>query len=598
MPYLRKSPRTAPARRRYRAGAIALALAVSGAGTVLAQSPSPGIAAPPAAAGRDDGTGLTADVFYRLLLGDVALQRGERSLAARAYFEAARDTRDPRLARRAAEIALSAGMRGLAQESARLWSALDPAAERPKQILAALAAGTAGKAAVEGVYDNDLKARVEKLLAEAATTERGPGDLFLQLNGAFGELDRRQTYELIRDVAKPYPKSAEAHLAVGLAALLAGQPDNGTDNTALEEIERALALKPDWERAALLKSEILGRRKPDEALAYLALFVAANPNARAASGALAQMYVEQHRYAEARTIFQRLWDGDRNAREYQFGVAVLTVQMKEWDRAEALFADLKRANYGENGAVELYLAQIAEETGRYQEAIERYKAVPDGERAWLAKLRVAAMMAKQGNMSGARRYLADLPAVTIEQRVQVRQAESQLLRDANDSAGALAVLELALKEHSDSPELLYDAAMVAEKLDRIDVAEQHLRRVVALKPDDAQALNALGYTLVDRTTRYDEGYALIEKALKLAPNDSFILDSMGWALFRLGRYAEAETYLRRAFKARPDAEIAAHLGEVLWAKGDRAGAQEIWQSQLKTTPDNPILLETVRRLAR
>ncbi|MBK9116621.1 MAG: tetratricopeptide repeat protein [Betaproteobacteria bacterium] len=547
---------------------------------------------------RDEGSGLTADVFYRLLLGDVALQRGERSLAARAYFEAARDARDARLARRAAEIALSAGMRGLAQESARLWAALDPAAERPKQILAALAAGTAGKAPVEGVYDSDLKARVEKLLADAAATDRGLGELFLQLNSAFGELDRRQTYELIRDVAKPYPKSPEAHFAVALAAYLAGQPDSRTDTTALEELDRALALKPDWERAALLKAEILGRRKPDEAVAYLALFVAANPNARAASGALAQMYVEQHRYAEARTIFQRLWDTDKNAREYQFGVAVLTVQMKEWDQAEALFSDLKRANYGENGAVELYLAQIAEETGRYQEAIERYKAVPEGERAWLAKLRVAAMMAKLGNMSGARKYLADLPAVTIDQRVQVRQAEAQLLRDTDDNKEALAVLTQALKEHPDSPELLYDAAMVAEKLDRIDVAEQQLRRVVELKPDDPQALNALGYTLVDRTTRYDEGYVLIEKALKLAPNDSFILDSMGWALFRLGRYGEAETYLRRAFKARPDAEIAAHLGEVLWAKGDRAGAQEVWQSQLKTTPDNPVLLETVRRLAR
>ncbi len=174
--------------------------------------PEPGLAAPPAAAGRDDGNGLTADVFYRLLLGDVALQRGEKTLAARAYFEAARDTRDPRLARRAAEIALSAGMRGLAQGSARLWSALDPAAERPKQILAALAAGNAGKAPVEGVYDSDLKARVEKLLAEAATTERGLGDLFLQLNGAFGELDRRQTYELIRDVAKPYPEERRGAL--------------------------------------------------------------------------------------------------------------------------------------------------------------------------------------------------------------------------------------------------------------------------------------------------------------------------------------------------------------------------------------------------
>ncbi|MFO1315346.1 MAG: tetratricopeptide repeat protein [Burkholderiales bacterium] len=598
MPSFPQYPRKAPTRHLRRATALALALALSATGAALAQPAAPGAGAHPAPAARDEGAGLTADVFYRLLLGDVALQRGETSLAARAYFEAARDTRDPRLAKRAAEIALAARMRGLAQESAKLWAALDPTAERPKQILAALAAGTAGKSPVEGGYDSDLKARVEKLLADAAANDRGLGDLFLQLNNSFGELDRRQTYDLIRDLAKPYPKNPEAHFAVALAAYLGGVPENGTDNTALEEIDRALALKPDWERAALLKAEILGRKKPDEAIAYLALFVAANPNARAAAGALAQMYVEQNRYAEARAIFQRLWDADRSAREFEFGVAVLTVQLKEWDRAEELFADLKRANYGENGAVELYLAQIAEETGRYQEAIERYKAVPEGERAWLAKLRVAAMMAKQGNMSGARKYLSDLPAVTIDQRVQVRQAEAQLLRDANDNAEALAVLTLALKEHPDSPELLYDAAMVAEKLDRIDVAEEKLRRVVELKPDDPQALNALGYTLVDRTTRYQEGYALIEKALKLAPNDSFILDSMGWALFRLGRYGEAETYLRRAFKARPDAEIAAHLGEVLWAKGDHAGAQEIWQSQLKTSPDNPVLLETVRRFAR
>jgi uncharacterized protein HemY len=122
--------------------------------------------------------------------------------------------------------------------------------------------------------------------------------------------------------------------------------------------------------------------------------------------------------------------------------------------------------------------------------------------------------------------------------------------------------------------------------------------VVELKPDDAQALNALGYTLVDRTTRTQEGLVLIEKAHKLAPDDPFILDSMGWAMFRLGRYGEAETYLRRAMKERPDAEIAAHLGEVLWAKGERERAQEVWQSQLKTNPDNPVLLETVRRLAR
>ncbi|MFO1414671.1 MAG: tetratricopeptide repeat protein [Burkholderiales bacterium] len=573
------------------AAAVALPLPAA------AQSLSPGIA--PEVSSSKEGSGLTADVFYRILLADVALQRGETSLAARAYYEAARETRDPRIAKRAAEVALAARMRGLAQESAKLWAALDPSAERPKQILATLSAGGNGKGNIDGGFDSDLKTRLEKVLADAALSERGVGEVFLQINRFLADnLDKRQAYELVRELAKPYPNSAEAHFAVALAAYNGGIPEGSPDNTALLEIDRALAIKPDWERAALLKAELLSRNKNDDAVRYLSSFLAANPESRAAAGALAQLYVEQRKFAEARAVFQKLWDNDRSAREFEFGIAVLSVQMKDWVTAEALFTDLKKANYGENGAVELYLAQIADEQGRYEEAIERYKAVPDGERAWLAKLRIAAIMGKMGKVADARRYLSDLPAVTIEQRVQVRQAEAQLLRDANDNQGAYDVLVQALKEHPDSPELLYDTAMVAERLDRIDDAEKRLRRVVELKPDDAQALNALGYTLVDRTPRIAEGQALIERALKLSPNDPFILDSMGWALFRQGKYDEAEKYLRRAMDERPDAEIAAHLGEVLWAKGEHARAQEIWQSQLKVNPDNAVLLETVRRLAR
>jgi Flp pilus assembly protein TadD len=208
------------------------------------------------------------------------------------------------------------------------------------------------------------------------------------------------------------------------------------------------------------------------------------------------------------------------------------------------------------------------------------------------------MMAKQKRLPEARRYLADLPAVTIDERVQVRQTEASLLRDANDNAAAYAVLKQALVEHPENADLLYDSAMVAEKLDRIDEAEASLRRVVELKPDDAQALNALGYTLVDRTARTSEGMALIEKAYKLAPDDPFILDSMGWAYYRLGKLEDAETYLRRAMTQRPDAEIAAHLGEVLWKKGDPVRANEVWQSQLQASPQNEVLLETVRRYSK
>ncbi len=584
--------------------AVACVLVLTGltlSGAVNAQSPLPGIVPHtlPVPKANAESTGLSADVFYRLLLGDVALQRGEPSLAARAYYEAARDTRDPRIARRATEIALAARMRGLAQESASLWSSIDPTAERPQQVLAALAAGDTGKIAQDGGAAGELKQKLEKLIADAAVTDRGAGEIFLQLNRFFGDAqDRRQVYELVRELARPYTTTPEAHFAVSLAAFNGGVPESSGDNTALVEVERALALKPDWERAALLRAEIVSRKAPAEAADYLAGFIGANSDAKAAASMLAQIYVEQKRYAEARAVFQKLWDRDRDSREYEFGVAVISVQMKDWDTAEALLFDLKRANYGENGAVELYLAQVAEETGRYDVAIERYKEVPEGARAWLARLRVASMMAKQGKIVEARRYLDDLPAVTIEQRVQVRQAEAQLLRDAGDNAAAYDVLAQALREHPDSPELLYDAAMVAERMDRIDEAETRLRRVVELRPDDAQALNGLGYTLVDRTARATEGYELIQKAHKLSPDDPFILDSMGWALFRMGRFQEAEAYLIRSFKIRPDPEVAAHLGEVIWAQGERVRAQEVWQTQLKITPDNVLLLETVRRLAR
>ena len=567
----------------------------------FAQQPTPG--SPERTIERRPGTapvdGLSAELFYKFMLAEIALQRGEVSLAARAYYESARDSKDPRMARRATEIALAARQRGLAIESATLWAALDPEAARPKQVLASLAGGATGKDLAESSVDDEVRSRLEKLLSDAAVSGQGVGEVFLQINRFLAQQpEHRQVYEIVRSLAKPYPASPEAHFAVANAAFSAEIPASQGVDPALAEVNLALELKPAWERAALLKADILMRTSGDATIAFLKPFVVANPDAKAAAGALAQVYVEQKRYAEARAVFQTLWDGDRTTREFEFGIAAISMQMKDWPTAEALFLDLQKAGYGENGVVELYLGQVAEETGRYQDAIDRYSAVPEGDRAWIAKLRVAAMMAKLNRITEARRYLADLPAVTIDQRVQVRQAEASLLRDANDNKAAYAVLKQALVEHPDMPDLLYDSAMVAEKLDKIDEAEASLRRVVELKPEDAQALNALGYTLVDRTPRTSEGFALIEKAYKLSPEDPFILDSMGWAFYRLGKLDDAESYLRRAMMQRPDAEIAAHLGEVLWKKGDPVRANEVWQSQLQTSPQNEVLLETVRRYSK
>jgi len=568
--------------------ALAALMAVAPSGTAQTRkAEEPDRRAPAAKTGE-----LTAELMYRLLVGDIALQRGEPALAARAYYDVARETRDPKFARRATEIALAARQRTLALDSATLWVELDPTADRAKQVVAGLKGGS-------DVRGADLKADLERALAEAATAGPRLGEAFLELNRALAsEPDKAATLKLVQALAQPYPNNAEAQFAVALAAYNTGLADFESSTIALQAIDRALKQKPDWEQAILLKVEILSKQSMDRAGDYLVEILKSNPDAKYINSALVQVRIQQKRYGDAAAILQKLAEQDPGNHEYEFGMAMLAMQTKDWAKAERLLEQLNRAGYGDDGVVESYLAQVAEETGRYELALERFKAVPDGERGWYAKLRAAAMLGKLGRLDEARTYLDDLPAVTRDQKVQVQQVAAQLLRDAGNNKAAYEILDSALGQYPDEPDLLYDLAMVAEKLDRIDVLEAKLTRLVELKPTNAQALNALGYTLVDRTPRVSEGLALIQRALAMSPDDPFILDSVGWAQYRLGHLDEAEKYLRQAMEQRPDPEIAAHLGEVLWAKGERKLAQDLWQSQLKNAPDNAVLLETVRRLTR
>ena len=561
-------------------------------------APQPASEATPPASSRSPKVELNADLFYRLLLGDVALQRGDLPVAARAYLDAARTTKDPRLAERATEVAIAARERSLVHDAADLWTRLDPAAERPKQVLAALEANNNTGAIPSTAASDELRARIEHVLANAALSGGGVGEVFMQLNRLFSEQsDKHAVLSLVRDVARPYPKTAEAHYAIALAAYGVGIDDANAVKEAHEEIDKALALRPSWERAAILKAEILARDSPLDAIASLEAFVAANPDAKSVAGALAQRYVERKRYADARALMQKLWNREPGNRDLEFAVATIALEMKDYPEATRLLTDLKSAGYGEPGVVDLYLAQVAEETKQWGKAIEHYQAVTDGDRAWLSKLRIGALYGKEGKLDEAKRWFAGLEPVTRDQKVQLKQAEAQLLRDAGDDAGAYDVLARGLADNPDTPDLIYDLAMVAEKLDRIDEAESKLKQLITLRPNDAQALNALGYTLVDRTSRTDEGLAFIERAHKLSPTDPFILDSLGWAFYRLGRFDDAERYLRQALDGRPDAEIAAHLGEVLWRKGEHEKALAVWKAQLDTNPENAVLKETVRRFA-
>jgi tetratricopeptide (TPR) repeat protein len=273
------------------------------------------------------------------------------------------------------------------------------------------------------------------------------------------------------------------------------------------------------------------------------------------------------------------------------------MQANDYDSAEI---QLKRAldtGYSEPDVARIYMGQLTEERKRYDEALKWYASVEPGEQFINAQARYAGVLARQGRLPEARKHLQEVNTQNAQQRVQLTQAEAQLLRDANAYQEAFDLLAQALQKMPDYPDLLYDHAMAAEKVNRVDVLEASLRKLIELRPEHAHAYNALGYTLADRNERLPEAQQLIEKALKIAPDDAFIMDSMGWVLYRRGRNREAIDYLQRAYGLRPDGDIAAHLGEVLWADGQQDQARKLWTEALKDNAPNEALQNTIRRFA-
>jgi Flp pilus assembly protein TadD len=213
-------------------------------------------------------------------------------------------------------------------------------------------------------------------------------------------------------------------------------------------------------------------------------------------------------------------------------------------------------------------------------------------------MRTANAIAKQGRLDEARAFLKKVAADHPDEQAQLTVAEAQLLREAQRHQDAFQLLSEALQKEPDQPELLYDVALTAEKLERFDLLESHLRKLIQVRPDHAHAYNALGYSLAERNMRLNEARTLIERALEISPDDYFIMDSLGWVLYREGDLKGAAEQLRRAYDGRPDAEIGAHLGEVLWVMGERDEAERVWQESLKSSPENETLQKTIKRLKR
>ncbi len=525
---------------------------------------------------------LTPDVLYSLLVGEIAGQRGQIGVAASTLGKVAEQTRDPRIAERATLAALYAKRYDEALKSAQLWSALQPddTEAREAVITALLELNRVGEA----------KSRFESLFGMEQTRQH-LDQAYLRAAAILGRAGNRAAgIEVMRSLVALHPERPAAHFAMAHLMVRGGDLEN-----ALVSDEEALKLRPDWEDAALFKARILmSLKEPRKAREFFAQFLDDNPGATGVRLNYARFLIDQKDWDKALEQFKRVASDMPDDADTIYAVGLLSLQTNHLDDAAKYLKHALELR-PQNDQARLYLGEVAEQRKNYDEAARWYHEISNGEYYFEAQLRLGVVQAKQGNLAAARRHLESVEPQNDRERVQLALTEEQVLREARQYRQALDVMNAALKAVPGDKDLLYARALVAEKLDMFDVTERDLREILKQDPKNVNALNALGYTLTDRTTRYKEALVLLQQAMALKPDDAFIMDSMGWLQYRLGNNAEAVKYLKHALEIRNDAEIAAHLGEVLWVMGNHSEAESVWNRALRETPDNEALNNVIKK---
>ena len=587
---------------------------------LFGQARSQELLIPPGSAAVGDGDSavpdntLTPATLFMLMMSEIAAQRGAPDASFATELRLAKETHDPRIARRATEFAVQARQPAQAVEAARLWTELSPNSRIASDTLLTLLV---------------LSGRLDEAEAPLAAKIDGAPSKSQALAQVYGLLaqgqNRSQAYVTIRRLASRYPSLPEGHLVVAQAAAAAGEKE-----AAVDEARVAVRLQPDSEAATIMLAQLQQFDSPKEADAVLSSFIARNPKSTSMRLAYARFLNGEKRFDEAATQLARVRRDAPNDAETTYTLGLLAYQAEKPKDSEAYFRhflDLtvlkKKPNTApapivtdsdddaasdassDTVAVEgpgrgpdrayLYLSQIAEDAKDYPRALDWLAKVGEGREYANARIRRALIIARQGRIDAARDELHALPAATPAQQTDLTLAEAQILRDADQPQGAFDLLEGAIEKSPNNADLLYDYGMTAEKLGRTDVLESAMRSVIRVRPDNAQAYNALGYTLADRNERLDEAKALIDKANALSPDDASILDSLGWVQYRLGNNADALVNLQKAYRLRNDAEIAVHLGEVLWVSGKSAEAERAWNEAKTKEPQNETLKQTLAR---
>jgi len=546
------------------------------------------------------------DLMFQLLIAELAGRRGQLGVAMEGYLAASARSDDPRVADRAARLAMYGRRWPEAEEAARRWIELDDGARDAREVLARslLLQGkdkSAAKAYValvalipagDGASDGDRSAGDETPPAGETLEGASRAEVLRGLVASLQEEDPSRAIVVADALADAYPTEPEAHLGVARLALRANDRER-----ALSAADAALAQEAGNGDAQLLRARVLlASGRADDAFESLETALASNPDDVGLRLGRARLLAETDRTEEAAAEFERLHELAPDDADAMLTIGLLSLDA---DRAEPARRYLETLLLtGEHGdQANFYLARLDDRDGERASAIGHYDAVQPGPMYADARIRAAELVAQGGGLEAGRTRLrdlgAELPDPTLLPRLIV--AESRMLQRAEDPASAVDVLTQGLERFPDDGDLLYARALAADGAGDTETLERDLEQLIEMQPDNAHALNALGYHLADADRRLEEAAVLLEKAVALEPEDAAILDSLGWLRYREGRYEEAVELLRRAYALYPDGEIAAHLGEVLWAQGKREEARAIWDAALAETPDDAVLLRVVAK---
>ncbi len=524
-----------------------------------------------------------SELMFHLMAAEIAGRERHLKLAISHYMMAIKLSSDPRVAERAARLALYAKNNRAAIIASKRWIKLEPGKAEPHRYRAILFVRTKQ---VEASY-KQLKqyvSLIQKQKPKKKNIYRGIVALYAQ------ERNSALAFKVMERFFNSLQKNAEAMYAWSHYALRMKK-----HKQALVAINRVRAMRPKWAEATMLYAHIqIAQGHKREAIKGMKRVVEAYPKQRNLRINYARLLSEDRQYKKAREQFRVLLKAKPKDPNILYALALLAMEGKQLIEAEGFLKQMvKTGSLLQEG--NYYLGLIAEERKRYDAAIAWLSKIKQGKRFVDAHLRIASIMSKKGDIEAARRFLYQLTPRTKRLEVRLYLSEAEILQRAKRFKDALDVITNALAANPGSADLLYARAMMAEKTNQFDLVERDLKAILKKNPKHTQALNALGYILADKTRRFKEAHGYIKRAMVLSPNQAAIIDSMGWVQYRMGNYKQSIKYLRSAFKIDNNAEIAAHLGEVLWVSGSRKAARKAWGDAHKIDKDNVVLRKTLKR---